>query len=255
MKSKIIILIVTLLVIYIAVEKVDNNSEPSKLQKAEPINRVMVLDVDKENGNSRLRDEKLIEIARLISPLSDKDIEKNWENEYGCVKTASCYGLLNAKSFEEAIWMKRKGYLSQSVIDQLDFLPIKDLANLANRGNVNAKKLMAINAFRNSNIKHAKAYATSARAHETNGETFSLRLTAQAYVLQKNPMLATIDLRMASILGDSEATLEYEHITQNSARSFIDHVNTLAYNFLSAKLKTPINNWNNDPRPLGGGGG
>lgn len=252
MKNILIIIIVSLslLVYYVTSgEKIDE-------QTIEKINSKTIKEnnsVDKVYSKNKLNN-TLIELAQDISPLDLGEIEENWEEEFGCNNNDCHYDLLNAKSIDEALWMRDKGYLSKSILDLLKSLSIKDLAKLAHKGNIDAKKLMAIHAIKNKNVRVAKSYASSVRAHELNGETFGLRLTAQAYLLDRQPILATVELRMASLLGDTDATLNYERLTQNSAQSYIDHVNELAFNFLSAKFNTPIKNWNRDIRPSGNHG-
>lgn len=204
-----------------------------------------------------IEDKHLTDIAYQIKNIEDDILIETWRNEFGCAFKEVCpYEMMTAQSYEEALWMKRKGYLSSSIIDQLEDLSRKDLLTLEKSGNVNAKKLLSISAIRSKNAKLAKSYSRSARAYENGSETFSLRLMAQAYLLDKQPMLATIELRMASLLGDTEAAREYERMTRNSAREFIDNTNMLAFRFLSTKYKnTPINEWDDDPRPTNIGGG
>lgn len=203
--------------------------------------------------SDKREDDLLKELSMQLRVATDEELKKSWKNEYGCKLEGTCpYTMMNASSYEESLWMKRRGYLSRTVIDKLKDLSRKDLITLAQNENLNAKKLLAISAISSKNSKLAKSYARSARAYENASDTFSLRLMAQAYIVDNQPMLATVELRMASLLGDVDAAKEYERLTRNSAREFLDNTNLLAFRYLSSRLALPPNEWDSDPRPNGG---
>ena len=201
-------------------------------------------------------DKSLLHIAQLISPPSDQELIYAWENEYSCLNDESCNKFIfNARSYEDALWLKRKGYPSKSAVSLLQDISKEDLGKLSQRGNVNAMNLLAIYSMKNNYLKNAKAYAMSSIAHAGSRETFGYRLYSKILLEDHDPMTATFYLRMASILGDTNATATYEQITANSSSALIDNTNRMAYSYLLKKLNTDINNLNNDPRPINGDGG
>ena len=224
----------------------DNSNKPSI--KPDYIEKNITTHLTEKYENEHLK-----ELAEQLHVVSDEELENVWANEYGCKSEGTCpYIMMNASSYEEALWMKRRGYLSRTVVNKLKNLSQEDLINLERNGNLNAKKLLAISALRSKNSKLAKSYARSARASEYASDTFSLRLMAQAYLVDNQPMLASIELRMASLLGDVDAAKEYESLTRNSARELLDNTNLLAFRYLSSRLSLPPNEWDADPRPNGG---
>jgi hypothetical protein len=226
----------------------ENDTMQKKNLKIDDIKKNITAHLIQKHENDNLK-----ELVTQLHVATDEELKKSWKNEYGCKLEGKCpYFMMNASSYEEALWMKRRGYLSRTVIDKLKNISHEDLINLERNGNLNAKKLLAISALRSKNSKLAKSYARSARAYENASDTFSLRLMAQAYLVDNQPMLATVELRMASLLGDVDATKEYERLTRNSAREFLDNTNLLAFRYLSSRLALPPNEWDSDPRPNGG---
>lgn len=229
------------------------NSTDEKL-----INKNKLIQLPNPESKTRFKDEvksdgPLLHIAQLISPPSNQELRDTWDYEYSCSNENNCNQFIfNARSYEDALWLKRKGYPAKSVVALLQDVPKKDLWELSERGNVNAKYLLAIDSIKHDDHKSAKAYAMSSIAHAGSRETFGYRLFAKALLQDKDPMTATFYLRMASILGDTNATATYEQVTAHSSSALIDNTNKMAYSYLLKKLNTDIDNINNDPRPIGG---
>lgn len=231
--------------------KVDLVKTESELQKSD------VKSKNKIKPKPKL-DEALLHIAQLISPPSDKELKDTWENEYTCIEGVWCKpSYFNAKSYEDALWLKRKGYPSRSMVELLRDVSRNDLHELSNNSNVNASSLLAIDAMNRKDYRKAKLFARAASSDtgRNSRETFGYRLMADAMLSLNDPMPATLYLRMASILGDTNATATYERITAGTASLVIDSTNRIAYSYLLDWLNTDINNLNNDPRPTDHGGG
>ncbi|VAW36542.1 hypothetical protein MNBD_GAMMA01-2206 [hydrothermal vent metagenome] len=197
----------------------------------------------------------LTSLAAMIAPPSDAELEDSWQDEYGCAKQPDCFKQLSAQSYAEALWMKRKGYPSMSAINKLQELSRKDLIKLSNRGNNDAKKLLAIDALKRNNLKKARRYSGGSIAHGDMRETFGHRLLAEAYMREKRMGVASFELRIASILGDTAANQDFLRITANTPAAAINNWNELAYKYLSSQIGTPVSDWTNDPRPSGQDGG
>ena len=211
---------------------------------------------NKEYNFKKSFEEGLNKLSIEIALLSNDALLSSWSYEYGCSYKKTCDNYMqSAKSYEEAIWMRDNGYLSQSLLDALNSLSISDLSKLANKGNVNAKKLMSINLLRQKKNKQAKLFASSAIANSNASETFGYRLLANTYLSSSQPMLAIVELKIASILGDYEATKEYEKLMINRPIMYIDNTNKIAYGYLSSMLHAPMHTWGDNPRPKGNGGG
>jgi hypothetical protein len=184
-----------------------------------------------------------------ITPIADENLLQLWQTQYGCYVKATCqYQQLDAKSFKEALWMKRKGYLNKSILDLVNQVVIRDLSALALNGNLNALKLMALHNLNHGDLKQAKGYALAAQAKEGINASYSLRLLARVYLADKQPILALIELRMAALLGDSDAANDYEKLIMDNSPPFHNYVNKLAFLFLSQQLDKPIKLWDEDKR-------
>ncbi len=256
MKNLIIVIVVlfSASVAYLKfVDSSDESVENVQVRTQEPENND-ALAIEKSEKTNKL-DKSLLHIAQMISPPSDVELEVTWEDEFTCSTDEKCNTFIfNARSYEDALWLKRKGYPSKSTVAMLRDLSKTDLRELSEHGNVNAKNLLAIDSLQNKNVKKAKSYARSSTAHAAPGETFGYRLLAEAMIMDKDPMNATLNLRIASILGDTNATATYERITAGSSSALIDNTNQLAYSYLLSWFNTDINNLNNDPRPSGSNG-
>ncbi len=229
--------------------KIENNVVNNKLELTEGA-------FDKDLKIQPKLDNSLLHIAQMISPPSDQELITTWESEYTCTDSDKCSSFIfNARSYEDALWLKRKGYLTKSAVEMLSDLSKQDLWELSESGNVDAKNLLAINSLNNNNLNKARNFAMSSVAYASSNETFGYSLLAEVLLLDNDPMNATYYLRVASILGDTNATATYERITANSATSLIDNTNRMAYAYLLERLNTDINNLNSDPRPSGNGGG
>lgn len=206
-----------------------------------------------EKGN--ITSNHLTVLAEMISPPSDTELQENWQDEYGCAGSPECFEELSAQSYEEALWMKRKGYPSMSAIKMLQELSKKELIELSVHGNSNAKKLLAIDALQKDNLKQAKHFSRASIAYGNKKETFGYRLLAETYMKGKELMLASFQLRVASILGDTAANQDFLMITNNTPAVLINSWNEQAFKYLSRWMGTPVSDWTNDPRPSGNGGG
>lgn len=211
---------------------------------------------DKKLSAKKL-DNSLLYIARIISPASDQQLKDSWKDEYTCEDkvTSGCEkSIFNARSYEDALWLKRKGYLTRSMLELLTDISKRDLHELSKHGNLNAKNLLAINALNDNDLKNARRYAISSTAFSTgtgSRETFGYLILAQSYIEDKQPMMGALYLRIASLLGDTNAADQYQQLTAQTAATVIDDINLRAFSVLLTALNTHISNWDNDPRPRG----
>ena len=209
---------------------------------------------DKKLSAKKL-DDSLLYIARIISPASDQQLKDSWQDEYTCEDkvTSGCEkSIFNARSYEDALWLKRKGYLTRSMLELLTDISKRDLHELSKHGNLNAKNLLAINALNDNDLKNARKYAISSTAFSTgtgSRETFGYLILAQSYIEDKQPMMGALYLRIASLLGDTNAADQYQQLTAQTAATVIDDINLRAFSVLLTALNTHISNWDNDPRP------
>lgn len=252
-----LIIVVVATVVYFTDQKTDNDTN---IASPTTVNNSQIIETKPDHAISppqvtqnRPLDDALLHIAQLIAPASNEVLKDSWQQEYTCDGLDNCNTkIFNARSYEDALWLKRRGYPTRSMLNMLGDLSKKDLHELSDNGNLNAKNLLALNALNNGNFKTARSLARASSAYSTHvgsRETFAYRLLAEAYLRDNDRISATLYLRIASLLGDTEATAHYEQLTARSASTVVDSTNRIAFGILSGMLKTNINDWNNDPRP------
>jgi len=179
---------------------------------------------------------------------SDEQLVVNWEEEFECFD--ECLYEINPNSPEDALWFKKRGYLTNSMIENMRDMSPKYLEKEVYNGNQNAAKFLSLTSLEENDSKSAKNWSLHAMSSSPVNDTFNYRLRADAHLLAGEPMLASVELRKAILLGDTTVLDQYTELVSASNPSLIDGFNEIAYNYLSSQLNgLPASEWNQDPRP------
>ena len=204
-----------------------------------------------------------LEIAKLMKPPSNAEMESMWQYSYGCGNlkddnpdACEFKTLFNAESLEEAQWMKRHGFPHRGMIEQLRDQNNHDkIVELANNNYKPAVALAALvnEGFQNhdSAVRWAARYGTLSDpteiyAHRLMGQISASEDPLSQYVLQH--------YLIAQYLGDYEASFLVEEYWTGSDR-FNDQQVSIARDFILNHIGPPFDQQPYDPRPKPDGGG
>ncbi len=197
----------------------------------------------------------------IFEEIASDDVEFVWEDEYGCFDvnteiTGSCdYEFLNAKSVEEAQWMKRQGYPSRQMLDlALDVTKKEEFERLLDNNYPPALAVATIHALRSGDSERASQLALSFRAYSNRSDSFPYRLYGEALQNSGDRLSASINFQVAGILGDSDSYATAIGLAEGDT-IFSQYTTSRAYEVISNTFNTSLNELPKDPRPDGFGGG
>ena len=276
--NKIILIVVVLLVVVAISYQHDSLYEKKFGNKVEEIKESVTQNFTKtlsqtveigptEDGRTlRELDQRVslhaLEVAEILQPPSDKDLETLWQYAYGCgqlpkedVEACEFDTMFNAESLEEALWMKRNGFPHRAMIEQLrdqssheaivelarnDYKPAIVLAALVSSGFDMHK-----DAIRWAARLQTLSNPTDVYAHRLMGDVTAAKDPLSTYVLQS--------YLIAEYLGDYEAeVLVSSHAYDNPTH--IRHAVELAQDYVYRYMGVTVRELPLDPRPGGGGG-
>ncbi len=217
-------------------------------------NRVIKKDVVLNKTKKKVIHKKLKkdfenEVYKILQPLNNNDLEFAWEDEYGCWNRKECnYNWLNARTLEEAIWMRNNGYPTVSMLRLINDDRYKDeLAELTRRKFPAALAVATISAMEQGNFKEGFNLALSNVAHSNNSQIYPHYLLGEALLANDMKPLAISQFYIAGILGDP--------LAQGRAMSLSSDIPVAttalnsAHQYISRVFGTEVPN---DPRPDGG---
>jgi len=235
-----------------------------------------VLDKDKGIINSTI-DGKTSRIKTLISedvqylvdalkPLSKGVLKSDWQVEFGCYsKTPSdnddfneevcSNSYLTAASFDEALWMQRQGYPSQSQLKLLENEDnLKYLQELALKNKYTpAMAVLAVGYLNNGQYSQASNMALNLVAYSQKFNTFPHRIRGESFLAENNLSMGLLRLKVSSLLGDSESDYifnRYIHKYPDLGVSSSDR----AYLYMGRVFGVSPDQFPHDARPRGAGG-
>jgi hypothetical protein len=253
---KIMAIILTFLLIYLVGSR---NGSLSKLPSSHLSQKNMEDKYDKKevtlHKSKRRKSQKSIEdtsdneVYQLLQSPSNDDLEYVWEDEYGCWNSDKCkYDWLNAKSLEEALWMRNNGYPTVSMLRLINDDRYKDeLAELTRRKFPAALAVATISAMENGNFKEGFNFALSNVARSNNSQIYPHYLLGEALLANDMKPLAISQFYIAGILGDPLANGRAMALSPDVP--FSTTALNSAHKYISRVFGTEVPN---DPRPDGG---
>ncbi|WP_395377558.1 hypothetical protein [Marinicella sp. W31] len=207
------------------------------------------------------------ELLFVLEPLTFDALERQWSEQYGCYKYSAdqvdknilledeCSDqLLNAKSFEEALWMQRQGYPTKTQLQLInDRAHLEALLELANNKVPIAAALVAIAAIRTEQTKSAVLWAAEYGALVSNDNSFQYRLLGEAHMLANSDSLGLAELQMAALLGDSQSENLFYHYANDRPMLIADAINH-AHLVMGRIFGVSMEHYPKDPRPKNWGG-
>lgn len=253
---KIIVVAFAFLLVYLIGSRSDSETvshKPQMSQKSfesKSVNQKVISNNRKKRKSQKsLKNISDNEVYQLLQSPSNYDLEYVWEDEYGCWNRKECkYDWLNARTFEEALWMRNNGYPTISMLRLINDDRYKnELAELTRRKFPAALAVATISAMEKGNFKEGFNLALSNVAHSNNSQIYPHYLLGEALLANDMKPLAISQFYIAGILGDP--------LAQGRAMSLSSDipVSTTALNsahrYISRVFGTEVPN---DPRPDGG---
>ena len=202
------------------------------------------------------------EMLLVLEPLTFDELESKWDEQYGCYK----YGvdqvdksllledectdqLLNAKTFEEALWMQRQGYPTKSQLQLInDQANIEALLELANNKIPLAAALVTIAAIRTEQANPAVLWAAEYGALVSKENSFQYRLIGEAHMIANSDSMGLAELQIAALLGDSQSSNLFLYYAKNRSMLIESAINH-AHLVMGRIFGVPMEHYPKDPRP------
>ncbi len=214
--NKIVILLIIMSIIYFGSRhnSVDSeNTKPLKIVKTKVVENIYHKNNPvKSRSNNKIRtksSQEISEILQILQNPSDEELSYIWEEEYSCYysQAGQCrYSLLNAKSLEEAKWMRNNGYPTRSMLDLMnDDSRAQELMELVKDKYPAALTVASISAMERGDFKEASQLALLNLTYSDEAKTYPHLLYGEAMVLNNMLPLALPQIYVAGLLGDSNA--------------------------------------------------
>lgn len=258
---KIVMLLIIMSAIYFwsSNNSVDSeNTEPFEIVKTKVAENKdhendVLKTVNSKKARTKISQEKS-EILQILQNPSNDELSHVWEKEYSCYysQAGECkYSFLNAKSLDEAKWMRNNGYPIRSMLDLINDASRKqELMELVKDKYPAALTVASISAMERGDYREASHLALSNLVHSDKSKTYPHLLYGEALVLDNKQPLALPQIYVAGLLGDS--------LAQGRATSLSGdvHVSTSALNSAHGYLRRVFGGQApKNPRPTTGNGG
>ncbi len=200
----------------------------------------------KKIGEDKIALGRINPLFKELIPPSNKDLEELWQEEYSCyknnnVQSKCAYSFLNAKSLREAMWMKRNGYPSVSMMKMAeDPSQFENLKELIFAHHPAALVVGTIVSMERKNYKTAYNLAQRAAIYNGMDKTFPHTLIAQS-VRNAQPEWrdeALEEYWTAALLGDSIAQIRASTLSEDTIA--LSSALMAAYKFLLSHFGNTI---------------
>ena len=253
--------------------RTETKGDTTRIEKAD---KRIVSEVNQPEKKKGLLDRSLmaldvsgdaLQIAKQLMPFDEDTLEVVWEHEFGCyvlgaekvpvqdqAENICGVGFLTAGSYDEALWMQKHGYPSQSQLALLQDDANRALVlELAHQNYLPAMTLVAIDDYNKGYYEDSASWALSVNAYSNKEKTFPYRIRGEALFAQDNMMIgnALTELKIAHILGDREAGYIYNRYL--AGRTSLQQITMdNAYLYMSRVFGVLYEDFPSDPRPFRG---
>lgn len=261
MKMKIILIfIIGAIGYYIFQSNYNEVSEPkfNKIVKKKALKKsVKNSIINRKNINRVSQSSADMELIKQLQPPDMSQLKYVWTEEYGCFvkkddSERDCeFDFLNATSLKDALWMRRNGYPSKSMLKLVqDPSYKKEIYELAKNKYPAALAVVSIEAMKLGNYREAAHMALSNIAYSNKAETFPHLLYGEALMKDGKDIAGVTSFYIAALLGDTMAN--GRAMSNSPDTPFSTVALNSAHNYLRNVFGVNIPK---DPRPEGDDGG